>query len=92
MPALAPSRQRLPTLMTSLPPPDSVPMMDALPPMSLASSTTTPALMRPSTMLAPRVPALKLQKPSCMTVVPLARCAPRRTRSALAMRTPDGIT
>ena len=43
---------------------------------------------RPSSV--PRVPALKLQKPSCMTVVPAARWAPRRTRSASAMRTPCG--
>ncbi len=46
--------------------------------------------MRPSTMDVPRVPALKLTKPSCITVVPEARWAPRRTRSASAMRTPDG--
>ena len=44
--------------------------------------------MRPSTIDAPSVPALKLTKPSCITVVPSARCAPSRTRSASAMRTP----
>ena len=71
--------------MTSLPPPDSVPMIDAPPPMSLPSPTTTPALMRPSTIDVPSVPALKFTKPSCMTVVPSARCAPRRTRSASAI-------
>ena len=54
------------------------------------SPTTTPGLMRPSTIDAPSVPALKFTKPSCMTVVPAARCAPRRTRSASAIRTPDG--
>ena len=47
-------------------------MMLAPPPMSEPFPTTTPAEMRPSTMLAPSVPALKLTKPSCMTVVPLA--------------------
>src|SRR5665648_602078 len=36
------------------------------------------------------VPALKLTKPSCITVVPSARWAPSRTRSASAIRTPDG--
>ena len=33
----------------------------------------TPAEMRPSTIEVPRVPALKLQKPSCITTVPSAR-------------------
>jgi len=51
----------------------SVPMIEAPPPMSDPSPTTTPALIRPSTIDAPRVPALKLTKPSCMTVVPDAR-------------------
>ena len=36
------------------------------------------------------MPALKLTKPSCITVVPSARCAPSRTRSASAIRTPAG--
>ena len=92
MPALAPSKQRSPMVTISLPPPDNVPMMDAPPPMSEPSPTMTPAEMRPSTMEAPSVPALKLQKPSCMTVVPGARCAPRRTRLASAIRTPLGTT
>ena len=48
--------------------------------------------MRPSTMADPSVPALKLTKPSCMTVVPSARCAPSRTRAASATRTPLGTT
>ncbi|SKT56476.1 Uncharacterised protein [Mycobacteroides abscessus subsp. abscessus] len=48
--------------------------------------------MRPSTIDAPSVPALKFTKPSCITVVPGARCAPRRTRSASAIRTPVGTT
>ena len=65
-------------------------MIDAPPPMSEPSSTTTPAEMRPSTIEVPSVPALKLTKPSCMTVVPAARCAPSRTRSASAIRTPGG--
>src|SRR3954453_17740393 len=56
MPALAPSRQRSPILMTSLPPPESVPMIDEPPPTSLPSPTTTPALMRPSTIEAPPGP------------------------------------
>ncbi len=50
MPAWAPIRQRRPTLMISLPPPDRVPMMDAPPPTSEPSPTTTPAEMRPSTI------------------------------------------
>src|SRR5206468_11719814 len=91
-PALAPSRQRLPIEMTWVPPPDSVPMIDAPPPTSEPSSTTTPAEIRPSTIELPNVPALKFTKPSCMTVVPEARCAPSRTRSASAMRTPGGTT
>ena len=91
-PELAPSRQRLPTEITSLPPPDSVPMIDAPPPMSEPSSTTTPAEIRPSTIDVPSVPALKFTKPSCITVVPAARCAPSRTRSASAIRTPVGTT
>ena len=65
---------------------------DAPPPTSDPSPTTTPCEMRPSTMEAPSVPALKFTKPSCMTVVPGARCAPRRTRSASATRTPEGTT
>ena len=48
------------------------------------------AEIRPSTIDVPRVPALKLTKPSCITVVPAARCAPSRTRSASAIRTPGG--
>ena len=67
-------------------------MMEAPPPMSVPSPTTTPAEMRPSTIEAPSVPALKFTNPSCMTVVPSARCAPRRMRSASPMRTPDGTT
>ena len=67
-------------------------MMDDPPPMSEPSPTTTPAVMRPSTMDVPSVPALKFTKPSCITVVPGARWAPRRTRSASAMRTPVGTT
>ena len=58
MPALAPIRQRSPTEICSLPPPDSVPMIDAPPPTSEPSPTTTPAEMRPSTIEAPSVPAL----------------------------------
>ncbi len=79
-------------LTRAVPPPERVPMIEAPPPMSEPSPTTTPWLIRPSTIEVPSVPALKLTKPSCMTVVPLARCAPRRTRSASAMRTPDGTT
>ena len=79
-------------LTRSVPPPDSVPIVEAPPPMSEPSPTTTPWLIRPSTIEVPSVPALKLTKPSCITVVPLARWAPSRTRSASAMRTPDGTT
>src|SRR6266508_2285250 len=92
IPPFAPSRQRRPMLTTSLPPPDSVPMIDAPAPMSLPSPTTTPATIRPSTIEVPSVPALKFTKPSCITVVPSARCAPSRTRSASPIRTPDGTT
>ena len=91
-PALAPSRQRSPIEMTAVPPPDSVPMIELPPPMSEPSPTTTPAEIRPSTIEAPSVPALKFTKPSCITVVPSARWAPRRTREASAIRTPDGAT
>jgi len=76
----------------SLPPPERVPIVDAPPPMSEPLPTTTPWLMRPSTIELPKVPALKFTKPSCMTVVPDARWAPRRTRSASAIRTPEGTT
>ncbi len=92
MPEFAPTRHPWPIEMTSEPPPDSVPMIDAPPPTSEPSPTTTPALMRPSTIDDPSVPALKFTKPSCITVVPAARCAPRRTRSASAIRTPVGTT
>ena len=88
MPALAPSRQRSPMLTRAVPPPERVPMIEAPPPTSEPSPTTTPCAIRPSTMDVPSVPALKLQKPSCITVVPLARWAPSRTRSASAIRTP----
>ena len=67
-------------------------MIEAPPPMSLPLPTTTPAEIRPSTIEVPSVPALKFTNPSCITVVPDARCAPRRTRSASAIRTPDGTT
>ena len=58
MPALAPSRQRSPIEMTSLPPPERVPMIEAPPPTSEPLPTTTPAEIRPSTIDAPSVPAL----------------------------------
>ena len=67
-------------------------MIEAPPPMSLPSPTTTPCETRPSTIEVPSVPALKFTKPSCMTVVPGARWAPRRTREASAMRTRSGVT
>ena len=91
-PALAPIRQRSPIEMMVVPPPLSVPMVEAPPPMSEPSPTTTPDEIRPSIIDVPSVPALKFTKPSCITVVPSARCAPRRTRSASAIRTPDGTT
>ncbi|CSB34871.1 Uncharacterised protein [Vibrio cholerae] len=91
-PAFAPSREFSPIDTTTLPPPESVPMMDAPPPMSEPLPTTTPAEIRPSTMLTPVVPALKLMKPSCMTVVPSPTCAPRRTREVSAIRIPAGTT
>ncbi len=67
-------------------------MIEAPPPTSEPSPTTTPAEIRPSTIEVPSVPALKLTKPSCITVVPPARWAPSRTRSASAIRTPVGTT
>ena len=77
---------------TWVPPPDRVPWTDAPPPRSEPSPITTPWLRRPSTIAVPRVPALKLTKPSCITVVPSARWAPSRTRLASAIRTPTGAT
>src|SRR5436190_1337341 len=53
MPALAPIRLRSPTELTCLPPPDSVPMMDAPAPKSLLRPTITPGVTRPSTMARP---------------------------------------
>lgn len=79
-------------MIVSLPPPERVPMTEAPPPRSLSGPTTTPEEMRPSIIAGPSVPALKLQNPSCMTTVPSARWAPRRTRLASAMRTPLGTT
>ena len=67
-------------------------MIDAPAPMSEFLPTVTPGVTRPSTIDSPSVPALKFTKPSCMTVVPGERCAPSRTRSASAMRTPVGTT
>ena len=83
---------RSPIEITSLPPPLSVPIMDAPPPISLPSPTTTPELILPSTIDFPNVPALKLTKPSCITVVPADKYAPSRTRSPSAILTPSGIT
>ncbi len=91
-PEFAPRSARSPMTTRCVPPPESVPMMEAPPPTSEPSPTTTPCVMRPSTMDAPSVPALKLTKPSCITVVPGARCAPSRTREASAMRTRSGVT
>jgi len=67
-------------------------MMEAPPPMSEPSPTTTPCEMRPSTIDVPSVPALKFTNPACITVVPGARWAPRRTLEASATRTPSGST
>jgi hypothetical protein len=91
-PEFAPKRHFSPMEIISFPPPLSVPIIEAPPPTSVPSPTTTPAEILPSTIEVPSVPALKLTKPSCITVVPDARCAPRRTRSASAIRTPEGIT
>ena len=57
-PEFAPSRQPAPMVTCSLPPPDSVPMIDAPPPTSLPSPTITPCEIRPSTIEVPMVPAL----------------------------------
>src|SRR5450830_362724 len=91
-PELAPSRQCEPILTTWTPTPESVPMIEAPPPTSDSGSITTPAEIRPSTIDGPSVPALKLTNPAAMTVVPTARWEPRRTLSALAIRTPAGTT
>ena len=69
-PELAPNRQFRPIEMTTSPPPDRVPMVEAPPPISDPSPQKTPAEILPSIMAAPSVPALKLTKPSCMIVVP----------------------
>ena len=69
-PALAPIRQCSPMEMTICPPPESVPMVLALPPRSVLAPSVTPCETRPSTMFGPKAPALKLRKPSCITVVP----------------------
>ncbi|KAF5297009.1 hypothetical protein FQR65_LT19759 [Abscondita terminalis] len=89
MPEFAPSSARSPIVTRCVPPPERVPMIDAPPPISEPSPTTTPCEMRPSTIDAPSVPALKFTKPSCITVVPGARWAPSRTRAASAIRTPS---
>ena len=60
--------------------------------MSEPSPTTTPAEIRPSTIEVPSVPALKFTNPSCMTVVPSARWAPRRTRAGVGDPDADGAT
>ena len=61
-PAFAPSRQRSPIEITAVPPPDSVPMIEAPPPMSEPSPTTTPAEIRPSTIEAPSVPGVEVDE------------------------------
>src|SRR5680860_1352235 len=63
IPALAPIRQFSPTEIMRLPPPDNVPMVEQPPPRSEPLPTITPAEIRPSIMLVPSVPALKLIKP-----------------------------
>src|SRR5690606_42010789 len=78
IPALAPIRLFLPTEIRMLPPPERVPMVEQPPPKSEPSPTMTPAEIRPSTIEVPSVPALKLTKPSCMTVVPSPRSEERR--------------
>ena len=72
-PEFAPSKQSLPTEIRPSLPPESVPIVLELPPRSLPSPTTTPCEILPSIILFPRVPALKLINPSCITVVPLPK-------------------
>ena len=79
-------------LTTSFPPPESVPIIEAPPPISDPSPTTTPCEILPSTIEAPRVPALKFTKPSCMIVVPGDKYAPNRTLEASAILTFFGVT
>ena len=73
VPALAPIRHWRPMLMTISPPPARVPMVLAAPPRSESCPSTTPWEMRPSTMLGPSAPALKLIEPGGITVVPSPR-------------------
>ena len=72
-------------------PPERVPIVLQPPPKSEFFPTTTPAEILPSIIADPSVPALKLTKPSCITVVPSLRYAPSLTLLASPILTPDGI-
>ena len=69
-PELAPNKQFSPTDILISFPPDKVPIVLHPPPKSEFLPTTTPAEILPSIIAVPMVPALKLTKPSCITVVP----------------------
>jgi len=51
-------------------------MIDEPAPTSEFFPTITPGITRPSIMHSPKAPALKLTKPSCITVVPGKSCLP----------------
>ena len=70
IPEFAPSRQFFPTEIFMSLPPERVPIVLQPPPKSELSPMTTPADILPSIIALPKVPALKLTKPSCITVVP----------------------
>ena len=67
--------------MTSLPPPDSVPMIEAPPPMSEPSPTTTPALDPALDHRGAERAGVVVDEALVHDRRALARCAPSRTRS-----------
>ena len=87
MPEFAPKRQFSPMKIFVSLPPERVPIVLAPPPISELFPTTTPAEILPSIIAEPRVPALKLTKPSCIIVVPSLRYAPNLTLEVSAILT-----
>ena len=69
-PEFAPNKQFSPIDIFISFPPDRVPIVLDPPPRSEFAPTITPEEILPSTIAGPSVPALKLTKPSCITVVP----------------------
>ena len=90
-PELAPNKQSSPTEILTSFPPDKVPIVEQPPPKSEFFPITTPAEILPSIIAEPSVPALKLTKPSCITVVPSDKWAPNLTLELSAILTPSGI-